>query len=191
PARVGDALADGKIAHALAERLDHAGRFAADPARQARHGVEAAPMVGVDEVEPDRGVADERLAGAGLADLHLLEAQHLRPTVPGEADGVRVRGRGLWCPGRARARAQRVRRGSRRSWARMPSAIAATKVSACAPSVATEAMPGPGQKPPRPQPTPKSAAPARSSGETSRRVGTRKRSAKSGLRRFTMRRQRT
>ena len=56
--------------------LDHAGRLAAEPARQRRR-IKAAAMVDVDEVQPDRGVADAHLARTGLADLDLLPVQNL------------------------------------------------------------------------------------------------------------------
>src|SRR5258706_2282769 len=64
------------VAHPLAHRLHHAGRLEPDPGGQ-RHRVEAAAMVGVDEVEPDRAVADADLAGTGVADVDLLPAHRL------------------------------------------------------------------------------------------------------------------
>ncbi len=65
--------------HLGADLDDHARAFAADGVGQ-RRLVEARAGVDVDEVEADRGVtADLDLAGAGLADLDVLEL----PSSPG------------------------------------------------------------------------------------------------------------
>src|ERR1700722_8169031 len=52
PAGIGDAVAGLEIADARPDLFDNSGAFAAEPARQ-RHGIEAAALVGVDEVESD------------------------------------------------------------------------------------------------------------------------------------------
>ena len=60
-----------------ANALYHAGRFDAH-SRRKRQRIEAAAMIGVDVVEPDRGVAQPNLTLARLADLDRLPRQNLR-----------------------------------------------------------------------------------------------------------------
>ncbi len=76
PRAIAGAIARLELAHPLAHRLDHAGGLEADARRQ-RERIEAAAVIGVDEVEADRRVADADLAGAGLADRDLLPAHRL------------------------------------------------------------------------------------------------------------------
>ena len=90
PAGIGDAVAGLQIGDAGADFLDDAGRLGAEPARQL-HRIEAAALVGVDVVEPDRRVAEPDLALAGLADFDLLPLQDLGPAGLRETDCVRHR----------------------------------------------------------------------------------------------------
>ena len=76
PAGISDAVAGFEPGDARPDLLDDPGRLRAEPARQ-WHRVEPAALIGVDVIEPDRGMADPDLARAGLADLDLLPFQHL------------------------------------------------------------------------------------------------------------------
>ena len=76
PAGIGDAVARLQIADPRPDLLDHPGRLGAEPARQ-RHLIQAAALVGVDIIEPDRRMAQPDLPLAGPADLDLLPFQHL------------------------------------------------------------------------------------------------------------------
>ena len=64
---VSDAIADFEVGDVGPELFDHAGAFIAEHRRQ-RQRVDAAAIVGVDEIEADGGLADARFARAGLAD---------------------------------------------------------------------------------------------------------------------------
>ncbi len=59
-----DPVADLKVGHALAHRLDHARRFGAQLAGQVDR-VQPAAVIGVDIVQPDRMVPHPHLAGPG------------------------------------------------------------------------------------------------------------------------------
>ena len=85
---IGDAVAGLQIGDPGAYFLDHAGRLAAEPARQLRR-INAGADVDVDEVQTDRGVADARLARAGLADLDFLPDQNFGTAGLVKTDGVR------------------------------------------------------------------------------------------------------
>ncbi len=76
---VGDPLADPNLAHALADRFDHAGALLTRDEGQTRRRIQAAPEIDVDEVESDRCLPDQGLAGPGRPDLNLLELQNLGP----------------------------------------------------------------------------------------------------------------
>src|SRR6185312_15189442 len=71
---VSDAVADLEIGDAGAELFDDPRRLIAEHGGH-RHRVDAAAIVGVDEIEADRGLANACLARAGLADLDLFPAQ--------------------------------------------------------------------------------------------------------------------
>ncbi len=75
--RIGDdPVADLELLHLRPDRLDDSRAFASEHRRK-RHRIEAGAEIDVDEVEADRGVADQHLARAGRADLDLLPAQDL------------------------------------------------------------------------------------------------------------------
>ncbi len=82
-----DPVADGEVDDLGSDRFDDPGGLEADAARQ-RHGIEARAVIGVDEVDADRGVADEDLATAGIADRDLLQREHVGAAGCGETDGV-------------------------------------------------------------------------------------------------------
>jgi hypothetical protein len=86
-AGIGDAIADRDLGHALADRLDHPGPLEADPRRQGQR-VESAAMIGVDEIEADRGVAHGGFPGGGRRHGDFLPDQHLRTAGPVNADGA-------------------------------------------------------------------------------------------------------
>ena len=69
--------------------FDHlAGSFAARNQRQAvRRRVEAAAVIDVEEIEADRRVADQHLAGAGPAGIVVLIGQRFRTAVGVDLDG--------------------------------------------------------------------------------------------------------
>ena len=86
-ADVGDAVVHAQRRDALPD-LEHDARgFPADAARQ-RHRVEPAAVVGIDEVDADRGVADADLALADASRLEVLEAQDLGSTMLMDADAA-------------------------------------------------------------------------------------------------------
>src|SRR5262249_34775444 len=80
-----DALADREARHLGPDRLDHARALHAEAGRKRLHRVSPAPHQHVAEIDGDRGIADAQLAGAGLPDLDVLEAQDLGAAVPFEA----------------------------------------------------------------------------------------------------------
>ncbi len=84
-AGIGDAVARLQVGDAGPDLLDNACSLGAEPARQ-RHRVEAAALVGVDVVEPDRRVTQADLALAGFADFDLLPLQDLGPAGLRETD---------------------------------------------------------------------------------------------------------
>jgi hypothetical protein len=67
------------FAHALADRLDNAGPFEADAAGQGQR-VEAGPVIGVDEIEADRRMADRRLPGSRGRNIDSFPAQDFGTT---------------------------------------------------------------------------------------------------------------
>ncbi len=85
---IGDTITGLQIGHACADLLDHTGRFTAEAARQL-HGIKAGAVIDVDEVQPDRGMANARLPRAGLAERNLLPDQNLGTAGFVKADGVR------------------------------------------------------------------------------------------------------
>ena len=80
--RIGDAIAGLQVRDALAHRLDHARGFAAEDGRKSVGNlVEAAPVVGVEEIQADRLMPDAGLSRAGRADFHILEAERVGPAI--------------------------------------------------------------------------------------------------------------
>ncbi|MDT4811806.1 hypothetical protein FQZ97_447510 [compost metagenome] len=77
-ARVGDAVAQGDIAHALAHRHHHAGSFDADTVGQ-RNRVGAVAEIGVGVVQAYGDVTDADFTGSRIADFDVLVAEHFRP----------------------------------------------------------------------------------------------------------------
>ena len=85
---VGDAIARPQLRDVL-PGLEHDARgLAADAAREC-HRIEPAAVVGVDEVDADRGLADADLAAADRAGIDGLEAKDLGTAVLVDADRVR------------------------------------------------------------------------------------------------------
>src|SRR5690606_3598395 len=76
-ARIRDALPRHEAGDPCADRGDHAGRLAAETARQ-RYRIEALAVVRVDHVETDRGVAHADFVRARLVHVDFAELQHLR-----------------------------------------------------------------------------------------------------------------
>ena len=89
-AGVGAAVADGEARDALPYSFDDARAFEPEHGRE-RHRVEAGPMIGVDEVETDRGMADEDFAGTGFGNRALDGMQNLRPALGDRFDGEHQR----------------------------------------------------------------------------------------------------
>ena len=85
---VGDAIAGLEMGDARSHFLDHARALAAEPARQLA-GINAGAVIDVDEIEPDRGMADARFTGTGLADLHFFPDQNFGSAGLVKADGMR------------------------------------------------------------------------------------------------------
>src|SRR5204863_6437097 len=77
PAGIGDAITRFQATDTRSDFLDDPGPLGAEAARQ-RHLVKAAALIGVDVIEPDRGVAQPDLTLARLADLDRLPGQNLR-----------------------------------------------------------------------------------------------------------------
>ena len=76
---VGDAVARREPGDAGADHLDAAGALEAEHDRERGHrpGVRnAAAVIGIDEVEPDRLVPEPDLAGAGRGHVERLPAKH-------------------------------------------------------------------------------------------------------------------
>ncbi len=69
---VADAVTDLEALHLRADRFDDAGRLVADDGGQL-DGVQAAPEIGVDEVDADAGVPHQHFADAGCTQLDLLD----------------------------------------------------------------------------------------------------------------------
>ena len=70
---------------AFADRVDDAGALRADHRREADR-IEAGAMVGVDEVQPDRLVADADLARSGLGDRQIDRLEDFGPAGAGGLD---------------------------------------------------------------------------------------------------------
>ena len=117
-----------------ARGLDHPGRLHPEHGRKRRHRVEPAPVVGVDEVQPDRLVADEHFARTRVTQRNLLPAKHLRASEPVDAVGhgrghvVLVEGWGTCAPGGPGGAGRAGGRRGRRPWPR-----GLTEVPRCAP----------------------------------------------------------
>ena len=84
---IGDAVARLELGDAGPDCLHRAGGFQAEAARHGQ-GIEAAALVGVDEVEAAGMVPDRDLAGPGGRNLDLLPAHHLRSAMFMDADGI-------------------------------------------------------------------------------------------------------
>ena len=78
--RVRDAVADLDLTDARPDGFDDARSLAAEHSGQ-RDRIQAGALVGIDEVQPDRGVPDPHLAGTGIGDLDGVPAQNFRPAV--------------------------------------------------------------------------------------------------------------
>ena len=87
-ARVGHAVAGHDVRHAVADRLDDAGRLDAHAVRQ-RNRIETRAEVRVGEIEADGDVPKPRLAGPGRRRRRLPRAAALRARPPCET-GLRV-----------------------------------------------------------------------------------------------------
>jgi hypothetical protein len=87
-AGVSGAITHLQVRDAFAHRLDDARGFHAE---LQRHGqlVQAGSLVGVDEIQTDRLVADADLAGAGIAHRHLDDLELLGAAVLVDAHGAR------------------------------------------------------------------------------------------------------
>src|SRR5688572_3710856 len=81
----GKPVARLEIADPLADRLHHAGALVAGDLRQL-HRVQTRALVDVDEIDPDRGMADAGLPGAGVTDLDVVVLHDLGTTLLVEAD---------------------------------------------------------------------------------------------------------
>ena len=76
-ARVGDAVAFLQPRHRAAHSLHDARALEADDPGEPRRGDEAAALIGIEEVEPDRLLGNPHLGGAGVRHPYVLDAQHL------------------------------------------------------------------------------------------------------------------
>ncbi len=90
-AGIGGTVADLQVGHACTDCLDHAGALAAQGQRHG-HRIQARALVGVDEVEADRVMAEADFARAGLADLGLDKLHLLGAAMLGDADGAALKG---------------------------------------------------------------------------------------------------
>ncbi len=88
PVGVGDTIAGCETAHAATDLLHDARRLASGHHGQ-RALVEPGALVHIDEIEADRGVADQYFAAAGVAGRNLLPAKDLGPAISVDADAVR------------------------------------------------------------------------------------------------------
>ena len=82
-----DPVADLIVGHAIAHGFDDTGRLNAKAAGH-RHLVNAATVIGVDEIETDGGVAHAHFAGTGFGQLHIDPLNDLRAALFGYADGA-------------------------------------------------------------------------------------------------------
>ena len=85
--RPGDPVTDGDLADVGADRDDRPGALRAHDVRE-RHRVDAGPAVGVDEVDPGGGDADEDLVGGGLGVGELGELEDVGTAGGGGSDGA-------------------------------------------------------------------------------------------------------
>ncbi len=83
--RIGDAVAFLEALYARANGLHHARRLVSGD-RGRLHRVQPGALVDVDEVHPDRGMADAHLPGAGVGDWDIVELQHFRAALTVETD---------------------------------------------------------------------------------------------------------
>src|SRR5262249_30975804 len=86
-----DPLAEREARPLGPDRLDHPRALHAEAGRKRLHRVSPAPHQHVAEIDGDRGIADAQLAGAGLPDRDVLEAQNLGAAVSLEADRLHRR----------------------------------------------------------------------------------------------------
>ncbi len=85
-AGIGDPVADLDIDHVLADREHFPCPFRADHGRKRWQRVESRAVVDVDEIHADGALADQRLAGAGRADVDRLPDERLGTTGSVKAD---------------------------------------------------------------------------------------------------------
>lgn len=90
---IADQVAGRELADIGPDRLDDARRFIAKARRQLGR-IEAGADIDVDEIEADRFVADQDLAGTRLADRQRLGGEHFGPAGLVEANGEGVAGVG-------------------------------------------------------------------------------------------------
>src|SRR4030095_13304261 len=83
-----DAVAGSEIADVGTDRFNNAGGLVAEAGWQLG-GIEAAAYIGVYEIEADRLMADQHLAGARLAERDRLGFENFRPASFTKADGGR------------------------------------------------------------------------------------------------------
>ena len=83
-----NAIARLQISDAGSDFFDHARGLAAQAAWQL-HRIKSGAIIDVDEVQSDRGVADARLPGTGLADAYFLPDEDIGSAGAVKADGVR------------------------------------------------------------------------------------------------------
>ena len=86
--RISDAVAFAKPRDARADAFDHAGRFESE-ARGQGNFVEPGPVIDIDEVDADRGMAHAHFALARRPERDVLKRQNLRPA--GRLDPDRAR----------------------------------------------------------------------------------------------------
>src|SRR3569623_971634 len=83
-----DTLPHRKAGHALPDRCEHAGRLTAEATGQLDR-VEAATVIGVDEVEADRGVAHADLAGTRGRQVDIVPLDHFGTAGPFDSSNAR------------------------------------------------------------------------------------------------------
>ncbi len=66
------------MGYALTDHLHHARAFQAESTRQ-RQRIKAGTMISVDEIQPDRSIADSRLAFSRIADRNVFVHQYFGP----------------------------------------------------------------------------------------------------------------
>ena len=86
---VGDAIAHLEAAHFAPERRDHTRRLAPEATRQLCR-IESNPVIDIDVIEPDGGMAHLHLARLGQRDFEVLDTEDLWPAVLMKSDGFQI-----------------------------------------------------------------------------------------------------